>query len=126
MNDPKSKKDFNAKYYGEKGKEVKLNNAEETKKVSDAIANADFVIEKVKRGQQKRNPQPPFTTSTLQQDASRKYNFQAAKTMQIAQTLYEGINLGGKIRNNRSYNVYENRFAKNCRRRTERGGCIFD
>ncbi|HBZ13222.1 MAG TPA: hypothetical protein DEO51_05615, partial [Clostridiales bacterium] len=54
---------------GEKGKEVKLNNAEETKKVSDAIANADFVIEKVKRGQQKRNPQPPFTTSTLQQDA---------------------------------------------------------
>ena len=97
LNDPKSKKDFNAKYYGEKGKEVKLNNAEETKKVSDAIANADFVIEKVKRGQQKRNPQPPFTTSTLQQDASRKYNFQAAKTMQIAQTLYEGINLGGKI-----------------------------
>ena len=97
LHDPKSKKDFNAKYYGEKGKEVKLNNAEETKKVSDAIANADFVIEKVKRGQQKRNPQPPFTTSTLQQDASRKYNFQAAKTMQIAQTLYEGINLGGKI-----------------------------
>ena len=72
-------------------KRQKLNNAEETKKVSDAIANADFVIEKVKRGQQKRNPQPPFTTSTLQQDASRKYNFQAAKTMQIAQTLYEGI-----------------------------------
>ncbi len=83
LNDPKSKKDFNAKYYGEKGKEVKLNNAEETKKVSDAIANADFVIEKVKRGQQKRNPQPPFTTSTLQQDASRKYNFKRQKQCRL-------------------------------------------
>lgn len=93
----KSKKDFTAKYYGENGKEVKLNNAEETKKVSDDLKNAAFTVEKVKRGQQKRSPQPPFTTSTLQQDASRKYGFQAAKTMQIAQTLYEGVNIGGKI-----------------------------
>ncbi|MBQ6558471.1 MAG: type I DNA topoisomerase, partial [Clostridia bacterium] len=97
INDPKSKKDFTAKYYGEKNKEVKLENAAETKKITDSIKNADFTVEKVKRGQQKRNPQPPFTTSTLQQEASRKYNFQAAKTMQIAQMLYEGINLGGKL-----------------------------
>ncbi|MDY3971524.1 MAG: type I DNA topoisomerase [Clostridia bacterium] len=97
LTDPKSKKDFAAKYYGENGKEVTLNNAAETKKVSDDLSGTDFVVQKVKRGQQKRNPQPPFTTSTLQQDASRKYNFQAAKTMQIAQMLYEGINLGGKI-----------------------------
>lgn len=97
LTEPKSKKDFTAKYYGENGKEVKLNNAEETKKVSDDLKNAAFTVEKVKRGQQKRNPQPPFTTSTLQQDASRKYGFQAAKTMQIAQTLYEGVNIGGKI-----------------------------
>ena len=97
LNDPKSKKDFTAKYYGEKNKEVKLENAEQTKKVTDSLKKAEFKVEKVKRGQQKRNPQPPFTTSTLQQEASRKYNFQAAKTMQIAQTLYEGINLGGKI-----------------------------
>lgn len=97
LNDPKSKKDFAAKYYGENNKEVKLENAADTKKVTDSIKDADFTVEKVKRGQQKRNPQPPFTTSTLQQEASRKYNFQAAKTMQIAQTLYEGINLGGKI-----------------------------
>lgn len=92
-----AKKDFTAKYYGEKGKEVKLCSAEETKKVSDDLRKSDFIVEKVKRGQQKRNPQPPFTTSTLQQEASKKYNFQAAKTMQIAQMLYEGINLGGKI-----------------------------
>ncbi|MBR0027655.1 MAG: type I DNA topoisomerase [Clostridia bacterium] len=97
INDPKSKKDFTAKYYGEKNKEVKLENAAETKKITDSIKNADFTVEKVKRGQQKRNPQPPFTTSTLQQEASRKYNFQAAKTMQIAQMLYEGITLGGKL-----------------------------
>ncbi|MBQ3472114.1 MAG: type I DNA topoisomerase [Clostridia bacterium] len=97
INDPKSKKDFTAKYYGEKNKEVKLENAAETKKITDSIKNADFTVEKVKRGQQKRNPQPPFTTSTLQQEASRKYNFQAARTMQIAQMLYEGINLGGKL-----------------------------
>lgn len=97
LNDPKTKKDFTAKYYGEKNKEVKLENSQQTKNVTDSLKNAEFIIENVKLGQQKRNPQPPFTTSTLQQEASRKYSFQAAKTMQIAQTLYEGINLGGKI-----------------------------
>lgn len=97
LTEPKSKKDFMAKYYGENGKEVTLNNAQEAKAVSNDVKNAEFLVQKVKRGQQKRNPQPPFTTSTLQQDASKKYNFQAAKTMQIAQTLYEGVNLGGRI-----------------------------
>lgn len=97
LNDPKSKKDFTAKYYGEKNKEVKLENAEQTKKITDSLKKAEFKVESVKRGQQKRNPQPPFTTSTMQQEASRKYNFQAAKTMQVAQTLYEGVNLGGKL-----------------------------
>lgn len=97
MTEPSSRKDFIAKYYGENGSEIKINNAEEAAKITSDIKDAEFVVEKVKRGQQKRNPQPPFTTSTLQQDASRKYNFQAAKTMQIAQTLYEGVNVGGKI-----------------------------
>ncbi|MCC8160731.1 MAG: type I DNA topoisomerase [Oscillospiraceae bacterium] len=97
LTEPKSKKGFMAKYYGENGKEVTLNNAQEAKAVSNDVKNAEFLVQKVKRGQQKRNPQPPFTTSTLQQDASKKYNFQAAKTMQIAQTLYEGVNLGGRI-----------------------------
>ncbi len=97
LTEPKSKKDFTAKYYGENGRENKLENAQDAKNISDDIKNAEFVIDKVKRGQLKRNPQPPFTTSTLQQDASRKYGFQAAKTMQIAQTLYEGVNIGGKI-----------------------------
>jgi DNA topoisomerase-1 len=97
LTDPKSKKSFAARYYGENNKEVKLETSEDAEKITSAIQKAKFVVEQVKRGVQKRNPQPPFTTSTLQQDASRKYNFQAAKTMQIAQTLYEGINLGGKL-----------------------------
>lgn len=97
LSDPKSKKTFEARYYGENGKETKISNAEEANAVTADISKAEFVVESVKKGQQRRNPQPPFTTSTLQQDASRKYNFQASKTMQIAQTLYEGVNLGGKI-----------------------------
>ncbi|NDO18565.1 type I DNA topoisomerase [Lachnospiraceae bacterium MD329] len=97
LSEPKTGKSFEARYYGENGKETKINNADEAKTISDDIKKAEFKVETVKTGQQRRNPQPPFTTSTLQQDASRKYNFQAAKTMQIAQTLYEGVNLGGKI-----------------------------
>ncbi len=97
LTDTASKKDFKALYYGEHGKEKKLSNAAETKAVTEGLKDARFVVESVKRGQQKRNPQPPFTTSTLQQDASRKFGFQTAKTMQIAQTLYEGVNIGGRI-----------------------------
>jgi DNA topoisomerase-1 len=95
--EPKTKKEFIAKYFGENNKEVKLENAEQAKVITDGVKSAQFIVDNVKRGEQKRNPQPPFTTSTMQQDASRKFNFQAAKTMQIAQTLYEGVNLGGKI-----------------------------
>lgn len=97
MTDPKSKKSFNAKYYGEHGKEVKPENGEQAQSIIDDVKKAELVVEKVKRGEQHRKPQPPFTTSTLQQDASRKFNYQAAKTMQIAQGLYEGVSLGGKI-----------------------------
>lgn len=92
-----SKKEFIAKYYGKNNREVKLENAEQAMAVSEDVKNSEFVIDTIKQGEQRRNPQPPFTTSTLQQDASRRYNFQASKTMQIAQTLYEGVNLGGKV-----------------------------
>ncbi len=97
MNDPKSKKDFTAKYFGEKGKENKLENGEEAQRILDDIKGATPVVEDVKKGTLRRKPQPPFTTSTLQQDASRKFSYQATKTMQIAQGLYEGVNLGGKL-----------------------------
>ena len=91
------KKAFEAKYFGEGGKEKKLKTADDAKKITEDVKNSKFAIEDVKKSRTKRNPQPPFTTSTLQQDASRKLNFSAAKTMQIAQNLYEGINLGGKL-----------------------------
>ena len=97
LTEPNSGKNFEAKYYGENNKENKLSSGEEAEKILKDVAGADFIVESIKTGQQKRNPQPPFTTSSLQQDASRKLNYQAAKTMQIAQTLYEGVNLGGKL-----------------------------
>ena len=97
LTEPKSNKDFEAKYFGENGEEVKLSTGDEAKKIVDDVQNAKFTVDSIKTGELRRKPQPPFTTSTLQQDASRKLNFQTAKTMQIAQMLYEGINLGGKM-----------------------------
>ena len=92
-----SAKTFTASYYGEKGKEKGLKTNDEASAVVSDIKDAKFNVEWVKETIKKRNPQPPFTTSTLQQDASRKLSYQASRTMQIAQTLYEGINLGGKL-----------------------------
>ncbi len=97
LTEPKSKKSFEAKYFGENGKETKISNGEDARKLVQAIQKSDFTVDSVKLGEVKRMPQPPFTTSTLQQDASRKLNYQSAKTMQIAQVLYEGVNLGGKM-----------------------------
>lgn len=95
LKDSKTKKKFAARYYGENGEETKLSSGEE----ADAILAdlKEFKITSVKESVKKRNPQPPFTTSTLQQDASRKFSYQASRTMQIAQTLYEGVRLGGKL-----------------------------
>ncbi len=90
-------KTFTASYYGENGKEVGLPTDYDAQAVLKDIEGKDFTVEWVKESVKKRNPQPPFTTSTLQQDASRKLSYQASKTMQIAQMLYEGINLGGKL-----------------------------
>ncbi len=91
------KESFNARYYGENGKEKAINTKADAKKITDDLEKAEFIVKSVKKGEQKRNPKPPFTTSTMQQEASKKYNFQAVKTMQIAQNLYEGINLGTKL-----------------------------
>ena len=92
-----SAKTFTANYYGEGGKEKKLSTADDAQNIIDDVKSEEFVVEWSKETMKKRNPQPPFTTSTLQQDASRKLSYQASRTMQIAQTLYEGVNLGGKL-----------------------------
>ncbi len=61
-----------------------------------AIESRDFSVAKIERKKSRRNPAPPFTTSTLQQEASRKLRFSAKRTMQVAQRLYEGVNIGGE------------------------------
>ncbi len=91
------KKSFEARYFGEEGKEKKLSSKEKAEKIVADVKNREFLIQDIKKTTTKRNPLPPFTTSTLQQDASRKLNFSAIKTMQIAQSLYEGVKLGGKL-----------------------------
>ena len=93
----KDKKSFSAKYYGkENKKEVELKSADEANKVIKEVLREEFKVVSIKDNDITKNPPPPFTTSTLQQDASRKINFATAKTMQVAQGLYEGINIGGK------------------------------
>ncbi|WLR52328.1 type I DNA topoisomerase [Bacillus tianshenii] len=87
---------FEASFYGIDGKKLDLKTKEDVDKVLNKLKGDDFDIEKVKKKDRKRNPAPPFTTSSLQQEAARKLNFRAKKTMMLAQQLYEGIDLGGK------------------------------
>lgn len=85
---------FEAKFHGVDKEKVDLTNEEQVKELLASIAGKPFVVQEIKRKERKRNPAPPFITSSLQQEAARKLNFRAAKTMMIAQQLYEGIELG--------------------------------
>ncbi|WP_010282476.1 type I DNA topoisomerase [Bacillus timonensis] len=85
---------FEGQFYGLNGKKVDLTNEAEVKKVLSAIDGNSFTIDSVTKKERKRNPAPPFITSSLQQEAARKLNFRAKKTMMLAQQLYEGIDLG--------------------------------
>ena len=76
------------------GKKAKVSNDEEAKKIKGELENSDFIIEKVEKKRIKRNPLPPFITSRLQQEASRRFGFTAKKTMMLAQRLYEGVDIG--------------------------------
>ena len=81
---------------GEKLDKMSLGNEEAAMKAKAAIESGPFSVAKIEKKKSRRNPPPPFTTSTLQQDASRKLHFSAKKTMQVAQRLYEGVNIGGE------------------------------
>ena len=94
--DEKSKKIFEAKFYGKDGKKQEIHNKEEADEILEAIKNAKYIVEDVKKGEKKRTPAPPFTTSTMQQEASRKIGFTLKKTMSIAQGLYEGVKIPEK------------------------------
>ncbi|MFK2824984.1 type I DNA topoisomerase [Bacillus sp. B190/17] len=85
---------FSASFYGKNGKKVALKSEEEVKEILAAIKGNEFELASVTKKERKRNPAPPFTTSSLQQEAARKLNFRAKKTMMLAQQLYEGIDLG--------------------------------
>ncbi|GLI07070.1 DNA topoisomerase 1 [Paenibacillus tyrfis] len=90
------KADFEAKFYSVDGEKKELKNEAEVNVVLAALQKADFIVSEVKEKERLRNPSPPFITSSLQQEAARKLNFRAAKTMSVAQQLYEGIDLGSE------------------------------
>ena len=96
LQDPKSKKEFEAKFYGKDGKKQELHSKQEVDEILQKIEKAKFIINQIKRGEKKRTPAPPFTTSTMQQEASRKLGFTLKKTMSVAQSLYEGVNIPEK------------------------------
>ncbi len=85
---------FEARFHSINGNKETLSTEEDVHHVLDTLSGADFRIAEVKKRERKRNPVAPFTTSSLQQEAARKLNFRAKKTMLIAQQLYEGIDLG--------------------------------
>lgn len=86
-------KPFLAKYYGIGGKKCEITTEEQANALKAAAEKEPFIIKSIKMGTRQKNPAPPFITSTLQQDASRRFGFQAKRTMKVAQELYEGINL---------------------------------
>lgn len=91
----KGKNKFQIKLSSKDGKKVEINNGEEANKIISEIGNNDFVVKSIKKGNKSKNPLPPFTTSTLQQDAGKKLNFMTKRTMSIAQALYEGVAVKG-------------------------------
>ena len=92
---PSSKKAFKAQFTGDETGKVKIINKEQSDMYLARLEGAEYTATSVKKGVRRRQPAPPFTTSTLQQEASRKLNFQARKTMKIAQELYEGVEVKG-------------------------------
>ena len=85
---------FEAGAVKHKGKKFKISNQEEADQLMKELGSADFVVSEVKKKKRKRNPVPPFITSKLQQEASRKLSFSVKKCMVVAQRLYEGVELG--------------------------------
>ena len=91
LQDKETKKEFQAKFYGENGKKQEIHSEDEVQKILNTIEKAKYIVDDIKKSEKKRNPAPPFTTSTMQQEASRKLGFTLKKTMTIAQGLYEGV-----------------------------------
>ncbi len=86
-----SRKAFPASFYGDVDGKIKISNKEQADKILAELEDAEYQVVKVKEGTRRKSPAPPFITSTLQQEASRKLGFQARRTMKVAQELYEGV-----------------------------------
>jgi len=91
-----SKEKFTAKFFGTDEGKLEILSQKETDEILNTIENAEFIVKNVKTGIKEKSPAPPFTTSTLQQEASRKLNFTTKRTMSIAQILYEGVEIKGE------------------------------
>ena len=89
----RSKKPFESRLHSKNGKKIAIKNEDEAKTVLGEIDGKDFVVAEVKKSVRRKSPAPPFTTSTLQQEASKKLGFQARRTMSAAQELYEGVEI---------------------------------
>lgn len=96
LKDEKGKNPFEARYYGVNGKKKEITNKEEADKILSIVENAEYKVTKAVYSEKKKHPLPPFTTSTLLQDASRKIGFTSQRTMSAAQILYEGVNVPGR------------------------------
>lgn len=93
LNPPSSKKQFTAAFYGKNGKKLKLSNKEKTDAILAELDGAEYKVSSVVKSVRRKSPQPPFITSTMQQEASRRLGFQSKRTMKVAQELYEGIDV---------------------------------
>ena len=94
--EPNTKKSFQATFYGKENKKIEIHTKEEVDEILNNIQKGKYTVVDVKKGEKKRTPAPPFTTSTMQQEASRKLGFTLKKTMSVAQGLYEGVHIGEK------------------------------
>ena len=92
---PPGKKTFSAALYGKNNEKIKIVNKEQSDAVLADLEGAEYTVTSVKKGTRRKSPTPPFTTSTLQQEASRRLSFQARRTMKAAQELYEGLDVEG-------------------------------
>ena len=90
-----SRKQFSATLYSDQNGKIKIENQQQADKIEKDLADAEYTITKVRNGTRKKQPAPPFITSTLQQEASRKLGFQSRRTMKVAQELYEGVEIEG-------------------------------
>lgn len=95
LKEPESNVSFKARLHGKSGKKLTIHDTNSANKIYEELKDADFAVKSVKKDKKEKSPAPPFTTSTMQQEASRRLGFTSRKTMSAAQILYEGVDVTG-------------------------------